>query len=310
MAISKDSTTILTPGYRGRFAPSPTGPLHLGSLVAAVGSYLEARHRGGQWRVRMEDIDPPREVAGAADSILRVLDAHGFEWDGEVWYQSRRSAFYLAAIEQLKSGGYIYGCACSRKEIADSAIRGIDGPVYPGTCRQGMPAGRTVRALRFRVGEGATEFVDAIQGKQHQVLASEVGDFVVQRADGFFAYQLAVVVDDAAQGITHIVRGADLLDSTARQIELQRRLGFATPEYAHLPVLVNEQGEKLSKQTRAAPILIERAGEQLTAALVLLGQSPAAGLARAPVRDIWSWAVENWRLDRVPKARGVSLQQV
>ncbi len=200
-------------GYRGRFAPSPTGPLHFGSLVAAVGSYLDARSIGGEWLVRMEDIDTPRNVPGAADDILRTLEAFGFEWDGAVLWQSRRFAAYGAALEQLKAAGLAYGCACSRKEIADSAPRpAVDGGLaYPGTCRNGLPHGRAVRAWRLRVSDAETSFVDRLQGRQAQNLERDVGDFVLRRADGLYAYQLAVAVDDEFQGISDVVRGADLI---------------------------------------------------------------------------------------------------
>ncbi len=235
--------------YRGRFAPSPTGPLHFGSLVAAVGSFLHARAQGGEWRVRIEDLDPPREVSGAADDILRTLDSFGLHWDGEVMYQSRRCETYEAALAQLKDAGVLYPCACTRREIADSSVSGLEGPVYPGTCRAGLAPGRVARAWRVRTDNRAIEFEDGLQGVIRSALEDDIGDFVVQRADGFFAYQLAVVVDDAAQGISEIVRGADLLDSTPRQIHLQRLLGLPTPGYLHLPIVLNANGEKLSKQT-------------------------------------------------------------
>ncbi|MGC1518608.1 MAG: tRNA glutamyl-Q(34) synthetase GluQRS, partial [Azonexus sp.] len=211
-------------GYRGRFAPSPTGPLHFGSLVAAVGSYLDARSIGGEWLVRREDLDTPRNVPGAADDILKTLEAFGFEWDGAVLWQSRRFAAYGAALEQLKAAGLAYGCACSRKEIADSAPRpAVDGGLaYPGTCRNGLPYGRAVRAWRLRVSDAETSFADRLQGRQAQNLERDVGDFVLLRADGLYAYQLAVAVDDEFQGISDVVRGADLIASTPRQIWLQR----------------------------------------------------------------------------------------
>ena len=211
--------------YRGRFAPSPTGPLHFGSLIAAVASYLEAKTCKGQWLLRMEDLDRPREMPGAADVILRTLQAFGFEWDGPVLYQSRRDEAYAAALEKLRQAGFIYGCACTRREIADSAIDGIDGPVYPGTCRGGLPSGKSPRAWRMVTEDRNIAFDDAIQGRLSQNLQRDIGDFVLKRADGLYAYQLAVVVDDAEQGITHVVRGADLLDSTSRQIYLQQMLG-------------------------------------------------------------------------------------
>lgn len=289
--------------YRGRFAPSPTGPLHFGSLVAALGSCLDARTQGGEWLVRMEDVDTPRNVPGAADDILRTLEAFGFAWDGEVLYQSDRQAAYAEALDVLKTVGKAYGCACSRKEIADSAtVVAVDGGmVYPGTCRTGLAPGREARAWRLRVDTSAIAFDDRLQGRVVQVLERDVGDFVLLRADGLFAYQLAVVVDDAVQGITHIVRGADLLASTPRQIWLQACLGHDTPVYAHLPVATNPAGEKLSKQTRAAPLNAADAPGELFAALRFLGQPVPSELAAATVRDVWEWAVANWAFSAVPR---------
>lgn len=288
--------------YRGRFAPSPTGALHFGSLIAALGSCLEARVRGGQWLLRMEDVDTPRNQPGAADGILRTLEQHGFVWDGDVLYQSQRLAAYRAALDQLISLGLAYGCACSRREIAESAVApALDGGmVYPGHCRGGL-RGRTARAWRLRVGEDDTAFIDAIQGPVVQRLARDVGDFVLLRADGLFAYQLAVTVDDAFQGISAVVRGADLLASTPRQMALQVALGLPTPSYAHLPVAANAAGEKWSKQTHAPALDASRAAQNLHAALDFLGQSPPADLCRASVAEVWAWAVAHWSLARVPR---------
>jgi glutamyl-Q tRNA(Asp) synthetase len=291
--------------YRGRFAPSPTGPLHFGSLVAAVGSYLEAISHDGAWLIRMEDIDPPREMPGAADAILRTLEAYGFEWDGPVLYQSRRGDVYDAILEKLNNDGLLYPCACTRKEIADSALPGIEGSIYPGICRQGLPAGRTPRAIRVRVNAVDIEFEDAIQGTMRQNLARDIGDFVLKRADGFFAYQLAVVVDDAAQGITHVVRGSDLLDSTPRQMYLQQLLGWSTPSYAHLPIATNIAGEKLSKQTLAEALGLSQPCPALWQALDFLGQQPPQSLAKENLADLWKWAVAHWHIDRIPKRRAI-----
>ncbi len=294
--------------YRGRFAPSPTGPLHFGSLVAAVGSYLEARTRGGEWLLRMEDLDRAREQPGAADSIPAMLRAYGFEWDGPVVYQGRRSDLYQTALEKLRQAGHTFPCSCSRKEIADStqtfAAAG-DGRdlIYPGTCRNGLAPGKVARAVRVKTGGTAIEFEDAVQGRIRQDIAHEVGDFVLKRADSFFAYQLAVVVDDAEQGITDVVRGADLLDSTPRQIYLQQLLGCATPRYVHLPAAVNAAGEKLSKQTLAAPLEADEAAPQLLKALAFLGHDAPATLAGGDVKNIWQWAQEHWSLARVPRLR-------
>jgi len=289
---------------RGRFAPSPTGPLHFGSLVAAVGSFLSAKAQGGEWLVRIEDLDPPREVAGASDDILRTLEAYGFEWDGEVLYQSRRADAYEAALETLRRVGALYPCACTRGEIADSSLLGIEGPVYPGTCRGGLAAGRRARSLRVRTDGALIEFKDRLQGAQRSQLDREIGDFVVRRADGCFAYQLAVVVDDAGQGITEVVRGADLLTSTARQIHLQRLLGFPTPDYLHLPAALNAQGEKLSKQTRAEPLPRDRPVAPLWRALVFLGQNPPPEWQAARVDEFWRMALARWKREAIPGCFG------
>ena len=239
--------------YRGRFAPTPSGGLHFGSLVAALGSYLEARSQGGEWLVRMEDLDPPRNVPGAADRILRTLEHYGFRWDGPVLYPSRRVDAYRAALDTLQLDGQVYPCTCTRKAIEAVARRGVDGPVYPGTCRA-VQAVKAPAAWRFRAPVGRVAFEDGDQGRVGCDLGSECGDFVLRRADEVYAYQLAVVVDDAAQGISHVVRGADLLTSTPRQIALQRALGLPTPVYRHLSVALDAHGEKLSKQTLASPI--------------------------------------------------------
>ena len=297
------AVTVIQPAYRGRFAPSPTGPLHFGSLVAAVGSYLDARSHCGEWLLRMEDVDTPRNVPGAADAILRTLEAFGFAWDGPVLWQSQRSEAYAAALEELKQAGLAYGCACSRKEIADSATRpAVDGGLaYPGTCRGGLAPGRSVRAWRLRVRDEIIEFEDRLQGRVAQNLERDVGDFVLLRADGLYAYQLAVAVDDEFQRISHVVRGADLIASTPRQIWLQRCLGYATPRYAHLPVATNAAGEKLSKQTRAPGLELGQAATALVAALDFLGQAPPAALARASVREIWDWALAHWSFAKIPQ---------
>jgi len=298
--------------YVGRFAPSPTGPLHFGSLVAALASWLDARASGGRWLVRMEDLDKPREQPGAAAAILSQLDALGLEWDGEVVYQSARSENYRAALDELTRRGLTYPCGCSRKEIADSAVRddgsgalvAADGAlIYPGTCRNGLAPGRVVRAIRLRTrGAPTMQFIDRIQGEVVQSVEREVGDFVLQRADGIFAYQLAVVVDDAEQGVTDVVRGADLLDSTGRQMLLQRFLGVREPRYAHVPAVVNARGEKLSKQTGTSPLDSARLDAQLAGALALLGHRPPplAG------RELLTWARANWDVTRVPRARIVA----
>jgi glutamyl-Q tRNA(Asp) synthetase len=285
--------------YRGRFAPTPSGPLHFGSVVAALGSYLEARIRDGEWHVRIDDLDPPRIVPGAADDILRCLEGLGFEWDGPVVYQSRRTPAYHAALHRLCVRGLVYPCACSRKEIAQHARIGIEGPIYPGTCRDGMPAGRAARALRLRTLGVRVAFDDGVLDAQSHDIEHDAGDFTLYRAEGVFSFHLASAVDDAELGMTDIVRGADLLESSARQIHLMRLLGLPVPRYAHLPVVVNERGEKLSKQARAAPIDPAEAGAVLYAALQFLGQAPPARLREAPAPDIWRWARGHWDLARV-----------
>ena len=316
--------------YRGRFAPSPTGPLHFGSLVAAVGSYLDAKHQQGKWLLRIEDLDTPRTVKGAADEILSTLEAYGLHWDEGIIYQSQRTAAYQEAFHRLKKTDAIYPCACSRKEIADSALHGIDGQIYPGTCRNGIPHGREGRAWRVRTdiqqpvrpkppveghtgfdwlsSNGVTVFNDALQGHITQHLENEVGDFVVLRADGLFAYQLAVVVDDAVQGITDVVRGTDLLYSTPRQIYLQRLLGLNTPAYMHLPVVVNAQGEKLSKQTLAQPVVENNAVSTLFDALVFLRQQPPAELQLSTIKQILAWAIANWQPDTLLNCHHLTIE--
>jgi len=279
--------------------------LHFGSLVAAVGSYLEARWNRGKWLVRMEDLDRPREAPGASDAILRTIEAYGFEWDGQIVFQSRRGATYGAALKRLEHARAVFPCACTRREISDSTLSAASEPLYPGTCRKGLLPGRSARAMRVRVDNAVIAFEDLLQGRFEQNLAREVGDFIVRRADGLFAYQLAVVVDDFEQSITDVVRGADLLASTPRQILLQRLLGLPTPRYMHLPVAVNQTGEKLSKQTRAAPLTVTEAPGQLWQALRFLGQEPPADLATGKIADVWGWAFVNWRTERIPTRRSI-----
>ncbi|HRE56028.1 MAG TPA: tRNA glutamyl-Q(34) synthetase GluQRS [Candidatus Competibacter sp.] len=286
---------------RGRFAPSPTGSLHFGSLVAALGSFLEARRRGGEWWVRIEDIDRQRTQQGAADAILRTLERYGLGWDGPVLHQSRRTAAYQTALTQLLDASSAYPCGCSRRELANGP-RGRDGsPIYPGYCRLHPRHPERPSAIRLRVSDELLAFQDAVQGQCRHRLATEVGDFVIRRADGVFAYQLAVVVDDAEQRITQVVRGGDLLESTGRQLHLQRLLGLPTPEYAHLPVALDRRGCKLSKQTGAAPIDRSDPGPMLWAALRFLGHEPPADLRREPPAALLAWALAHWRLAAVPK---------
>lgn len=292
-------------GYRGRFAPSPTGALHLGSLLTAVASFLDARSRGGEWLLRMEDLDPPREAPGAAAGILRTLERLGLYWDGEVLYQSRRGEAYRHSLEQLRKADLVYPCACSRREVRASAASGAAAAVYPGTCRAGLPPGRKARALRVRVAATKVRFTDRLQGHIDECLPTQVGDFVLRRADGLFAYQLAVVVDDALQGISDIVRGADLLDSTGRQIFLQQALEFQTPRYLHLPVVVNQRGVKLSKQSGARGVDCEPPLKILATVLDLLGHSVPAEVMDATLDEFWAWAAANWNPDRIPRTRSI-----
>ena len=289
-------------GYRGRFAPTPSGPLHFGSMVAAAGSYLDAKSGGGRWLLRIDDLDPPRVLPGAADAILRCLENFGMHWDEEVVYQSTRGEAYRDTLEHLRGRKLVYPCGCSRKGVEEAAMAvGIDGPVYPGTCRNGMPAGHTMRSLRVRTDDIAVEFEDQLQGRVRQQLAAEIGDFVLRRADGAFSYHLACAVDDADAGITHVVRGADLIASTPRQIYLQRLLGLPTPEYLHLPVAVNANREKLSKQTLAQAVDSGRPAATLGRILQFLGHAPPSELAGEDVEALWSWGIENWRRGLLPR---------
>ena len=282
--------------YRGRFAPSPTGPLHFGSLVAAVASWLDARAAGGQWLVRIEDVDTTRTVAGAADDILRTLEAFRLTWDGEVVRQSERTPLYDAALARLRESGLVYRCRCSRREIADSGVHGPEGAIYPGTCRALGLEATVAGADRMRAPQAPVAFEDRVLGLIEQSVARDIGDFVLRRRDGLHAYQLAVVVDDHAQGITDVVRGADLLWSTPRQVALQRALGYATPRYLHLPVIVNLRGEKLSKQTLAPAV---RADAQVLAqALRALGQQPAA---TASCEALLGEALAHWSVASIPR---------
>ena len=295
MSTSSPPEPSLPAGYRGRFAPSPTGPLHAGSLVAALASWLDARAHGGTWLVRIEDLDPPREVPGAAEDILETLAEFDISSDETVEFQSKRGALYEAAFARLIEQRQLYGCACSRAEIENTlAAGGMTGGIYPGTCRDGVH-GKPVRAWRFRVPAESIAFEDRAADHFEQRLDREVGDFVVRRADGLWAYQLAVVVDDAAQRITDIVRGADLLDNTPRQIALQRALGLPTPSYLHVGVVINERGEKLSKQTGAGALdrrdvlgELERAARHLE--LAHIGAATPAAFLRSATS---AWA-ERW----------------
>ena len=297
-----------TTGYRGRFAPSPTGPLHFGSLVAAVGSYLQARHCNGRWLVRIEDLDPPREVPGSDTLILQTLDSYGLHWDEEVCYQSKRSEAYVEALERLHASGVVYPCHCSRKQIAKTlAASGGQQDVYPGTCRTLTNTLTSTSnhggALRINTESQELSFKDIIQGRFHSALEQQGGDFIVRRADGLFSYQLAVVVDDAAYGISEVVRGCDLLDLTSGQIYLQKLLGVPTPSYLHLPVAINKTGEKLSKQTFARPLEPDNPLPELWQALYFLGQNPPTELKNSNLDEFWEWAHHHWTVNNIPRIK-------
>ena len=289
----------------GRYAPSPSGPLHFGSLVAALASYLQARSTQAKWVLRIEDIDPPREVPGAANAILRALEAHGLQWDGEVLYQSQRLEAYAQAIENLKSQGLAFDCGCTRKQAQKGAI-GAEGPIYPGTCRNGLPSGRSPRSIRLKVGAAQCEFNDGLRGLVQQNLEHDVGDFVLRRADGFYAYQLAVVIDDAYQAVTQVVRGADLLTSTPRQIYLQQCLGYPVPSYCHVPLVLDEGGEKLSKHSRAKPLDERQPGENLHQALGFLGHKLPVEMRKQQPTEVLQWAVANWSIARIPREGSIT----
>ena len=281
-----------SPG-RGRFAPSPTGELHFGSIVAAVASFLDARSRGDEWMVRIDDLDAPRIASGAIAAILRELERLGLHWDGEIVYQSARTGLYAAALEALQAGGHCFPCACTRREVG--------GRVYPGTCRDGVPAGREARSVRMRSGTGSIGIEDLVQGSCRQDLERDIGDFIVHRADGVFAYHLATAFDDTEQEITRVVRGADLLRSTLPQVFVQDLLSRRRPEYAHLPVATNRHGEKLGKRTRAPPTRLRPASLVACDALRFLAHPAPAELVGAPPEELWSWAIGEWELARVPR---------
>lgn len=287
----------LTPTYKGRFAPSPTGSLHLGSLVAAMASYLQARQQNGDWLVRIEDVDEARTVTGAADDILHTLDGFGFEWQGSVIYQSQQKARYADLIEQLLKQQQAYPCTCSRKQIARTAELGNEGYIYPETCRHQTPITNRPHSIRLRTNNETISFTDQVYGYQQQDINTESGDFIIRRSDGFTAYQLAVVADDAAQGINHVVRGADLLSSTPRQIYLQQLLGFKAPEYAHIPLMKDAQGKKLCKQYHAQPVTLHNALESLQVGWDFLQQDkmPQTG----NVQEFWALAVESWDIRKI-----------
>ena len=285
--------------YRGRFAPTPSGPLHFGSLVAAAASYLDARAYGGQWHLRIDDLDPPRVMLGAEDRILATLEQLGFCWDGPLVRQSERGDAYAAALEHLRKVAGVYACTCSRLDIARAGLVGIEGPRYAGTCRRtAAPPGP--HALRLDVSGVIIRFDDALQGPVEQALEVAIGDPVLRRADGVYAYHLACVVDDADAGFTHVVRGADLLASTPRQIHLQRLLGLPTPHYLHVPVALDADGHKLSKQTLAPPIAAGEWWESLAPVLTFLGHRPPPSLRGGTLAAFWDWGKAAWERRSIP----------
>ena len=298
-------------GYRGRFAPSPTGPLHFGSLLAAAGSWLDARAAGGRWLLRIEDIDPPREPPGAIDAILRALEACGLYWDEAVLYQSGRTDAFDSALRALVDASWAYACNCSRKDItnANAALGRPESRIYPGTCRDGTRSARRSRVLRVRTTAEPVGMRDRLQGLFQQRLEDDVGDFIVRRREGYLAYQLAVVVDDAAQGITHVTRGIDLLDSTPRQIWLQHLLGLPTPAYMHLPVIAAPDGQKLSKQTGAEALDLRHTGTLAWRVLQCLKQAPPVALKGASAEELWAWGAANWQPQQLAGIRSIPVPQ-
>lgn len=288
-----------SPSYIGRFAPTPSGYLHFGSLVAALASYLDARAVGGQWLMRMEDLDPPREVAGAQTAILETLERYGFEWDGQVVSQSLRHEAYQEVINRWFSHGLAYACTCSRKQL--EPFQGI----YPGTCRNAGHSPENA-AIRIRVPELQYRFEDRVQGPFQQHLGREVGDFVIRRRDGFYAYQLAVVIDDAMQGVTDVVRGADLLDSTPRQLYLQELLGVPQPRYLHVPLITQPDGNKLGKSYRSPPLEADQATALLLRALRALGQETESALAYGAPDEVLKWAIERWNVSAIAGVRNLA----
>ena len=289
---------------RGRFAPTPSGPLHFGSLVAALASYCQARAGGREWLLRIEDVDTPRVVEGSEARILRALEAFGFDWDGPVLRQSDRFEYYREALEQLRRQGDSFACECSRRSLREQGVTsGVLGQIYPGNCRDRQLSG-TDHSIRMNTAQaGTVEFDDVVYGRFALDLEREVGDFVLRRRDGIYAYHLAVVVDDEQQGVDEIVRGADLLENTCLHIHLQRRLGYQTPTYVHLPLVNNADGVKLSKQTGALALDFDQAASLLAAALRHLGQQPPPELKQAQATEVLAWAIANWRIERIPVER-------
>lgn len=297
---------LMAAQYIGRFAPSPSGPLHFGSLITAVGSYLDAKANGGNWLVRIEDLDPPRCIQGAGKIVLAQLEAYGFEWDGEVLYQSDRLEIYRDAIGTLQQQSLIYPCTCTRKALLERCELGAFGTIYDRHCSARPISTAKGASLRMRILDDTLIGIDdAIQGQYKQNLNREVGDFHVKRRDGLFAYHIGVAVDDHLQGITHIVRGCDLLDSSPSQVYIQQRLGVNTPSYAHLPLALKPNGQKLSKQNLAPALFDQEAKHNIVLALSFLNQDPPADIQHRPLEEIWQWAISNWCLNSVPKTSGM-----
>lgn len=287
--------------YRGRFAPSPTGPLHFGSLIAAVGSYLQAKHQHGEWLVRIDDIDPPREIKGAADNILSTLEYFGFEWDGDVLYQSNRQHYYQEIVDELIKQGLAYPCSCSRTSILKKTGQVKGETIYPGFCRNRPLENITNYSIRIHCNSDPIYFSDAIQGEQTFNIEKNTGDFVIQRRDHFFAYHLATGIDDSEQKITEVMRGADLLNCTPNQLHVQHILNLSSPQYSHLPIAVNHTGQKLSKQNHAKAINPSESIELLYKTLKFLGQMPSIELMNVSQEEIWDWAIKHWQLHLVPQ---------
>lgn len=287
--------------YIGRFAPSPTGPVHFGTLIAAVGSYLQARKNNGDWLIRIEDVDTTRAIKGADTDILNTLESFGFEWDDEIVYQSKQTRHYQNVLDLLTTQALTFPCICSRKQL-------LGQDIYPGTCRSRQYPEKQQHAIRLLAKETTIEFNDRVMGKQSQNIRQQCGDFTIKRRDGLFAYQLAVVVDDAIQNITEVVRGADLLDSTPRQIYLQQLLNYHTPDYCHLPLAVDAIGNKISKSEGATKIGVNQKEKLLIKVLSFLGQNPPADLALSSINDIWLWAIEHWQVKQIPKQQEQTIQ--
>jgi len=299
---------MTAPLYRGRFAPSPTGPLHFGSLIAAISSYAQAKQRRGKWLVRIEDVDLPRCNNESTTLILKALEAYGMHWDEEILYQSQRTDIYQAAMDTLLTKNMCYHCACSRKQIKENT-NSNNISIYPGTCRNGVEKSKQARSVRLRTNDAIIQFKDEIQGQFSQNIYNNVGDFIIKRTDNLFAYQLAVVVDDYEQNITEIVRGSDMLDSTPRQIFLQQCLGYSSPNYIHTPLAINIDGSKLSKQAKAPAIDLNDPRPHLVKALHFLGQQPPHELLETDVNTIWVWAIQHWSVNAIPAVLGITYNE-